>query len=58
MKIARKMVPRISPILKSYSHSINWKYKAHNFPVGCEICQFGVQCTDKNPMASHYMDFD
>jgi len=57
-KIAGKMVKRLRPILKSYSHRINWKFKAHNFPVGCEICQFGVECTDKNPMISYYMDLD
>ncbi|MFX0140780.1 MAG: hypothetical protein ACFFDN_44490 [Candidatus Hodarchaeota archaeon] len=57
-KIARKIVKRLSPTLKSYSHRINWKFKAYNYPVGCEICQFGVQCTDKNPMISHHLDLD
>lgn len=56
-RVAREMVPRLKSILKSYSRRVNWKYKAHNFPVGCELCQFGVQCTDKNPLASHYMDW-
>ena len=58
VKVAREMVPRLSSILKSYSRRINWKYKAHNFPVGCEFCQFGVQCMDKNPMASHHIHWD
>ncbi|MFX1588129.1 MAG: hypothetical protein ACFFC1_08240 [Promethearchaeota archaeon] len=57
-KVAREMVPRLKTILKSYSRRINWKYKAHNFPVGCELCQFGVECMDKNPMIRHYLDFD
>lgn len=57
-KIARKIVKLLKPLLKSYSHRVNWKFQAHNFPVGCEICQFGVQCTDKNPMISHYLDLD
>jgi ferredoxin len=57
-KVARDMVPRLKPILKSYSRRINWKYKAHNYPVGCELCQFGVKCMDKNPMVRHYLDFD
>lgn len=57
-KVAREMVPRIKPILKSYSRRINWKYKAHNYPVGCELCQFGVKCMDKNPMIRHDLDFD
>ncbi len=52
------MVPRIKPILKTYSRRINWKYQAHNFPVGCELCQFGVSCMDKNPMIRHDLDFD
>ncbi|MFX1497532.1 MAG: hypothetical protein ACFFBH_08400 [Promethearchaeota archaeon] len=56
-KVAREMVPRLKSILKSYTRRVNWKFKAHNFPVGCELCQFGVQCTDKNPMASHYLDW-
>lgn len=56
-RVAREMVPRLKPILKSYDRRVNWKYKAHNFPVGCELCQFGVQCTDKNPMASRYIDW-
>jgi epoxyqueuosine reductase len=57
-KVAREMVPRLKTTLKSYSRRINWKYKAHNFPVGCELCQFGVECMDKNPMIHHYLDFD
>lgn len=57
-RVAREMVPRLRTILKSYSRRINWKYKAHNYPVGCELCQFGVECMDKNPMIRHYLDFD
>lgn len=57
-KVARDMVPRLKPILKAYSRRINWKYKAQNFPVGCELCQFGVECMDKNPMIRHDLDFD
>jgi ferredoxin len=57
-KVAREMVPRIKPLLKSYSRRINWKYKAQNYPVGCELCQFGVECMDKNPMIRHDLDFD
>ena len=57
-KVAKNMVPRIKPILKAYSRRINWKYKAQNYPVGCELCQFGVECMDKNPMVRHDLDFD
>lgn len=57
-KVAREMVPRIKPILKAYNRRINWKYKAQNYPVGCELCQFGVECMDKNPMIRHDLDFD
>jgi len=57
-KVAREMVPRIKPILKAYDRRINWKFKAQNYPVGCELCQFGVECMDKNPMIRHDLDFD
>jgi epoxyqueuosine reductase QueG len=57
-KVAREMVPRLKPILKAYNRRINWKYKAQNYPVGCELCQFGVECMDKNPMIRHDLDFD
>ncbi|MHA1479334.1 MAG: hypothetical protein ACTSPU_14155 [Promethearchaeota archaeon] len=57
-KVAREMVPRLKPFLKTYGRRVNWKYKAHNFPVGCELCQFGVECMDKNPMIRHDLDFD
>ena len=57
-KVAREMVPRIKPLLKAYDRRVNWKYKAQNYPVGCELCQFGVECMDKNPMIRHDLDFD
>jgi len=57
-KVARKMIPRLGSILKPDSRRINWKLKEDIFLVGCEFCQFGVQCTDKNPMVSDYLDFD
>ena len=57
-KVARDMVPRLKPILKAYNRRINWKIKAQNYPVGCELCQFGVECMDKNPMIRHDLDFD
>jgi len=52
------MIPRLGPILKPGSRRINWKLKEDIFLVGCEFCQFGVPCTDKNPMVSDYLDFD
>lgn len=57
MKVARKMVPRLGSILKPDSRRINWKLKEDIFVVGCEFCQFGVPCTEKNPMLSYDMDF-
>ncbi len=57
MKVARKMVPRLGSILKPDSRRINWKLKEDIFLVGCEFCQFGVPCTEKNPMLSHDMDY-
>jgi len=58
MKVVRKMVPRLSTILKSDPRRINWKLREDIFIVGCEFCQFGVSCMDKNPMLSDYMDLD
>ncbi|MFX0035700.1 MAG: hypothetical protein ACFE9I_08680 [Candidatus Hermodarchaeota archaeon] len=49
-KIARKMINRIAPILKSHIRRVNWKLRPPTYPVGCAFCQFGVPCMDKNPM--------
>jgi len=57
MKIARKAIPRYSSILKSESRRVNWKLNEDTYIVGCEQCQFGVQCTDKNPMQREFMDY-
>jgi epoxyqueuosine reductase len=57
MKVARKAIPRYSSILKSESRRVNWKLNEDTYIVGCELCQFGVQCTDKNPMQSEFMDY-
>ena len=57
MKIARKTVPRLKSQLKSEMRRINWKLNEETYIIGCEMCQFGVRCTDKNPMASEYLDF-
>ena len=57
MKVARKVEPSLSLILKPDSRMVNWKLKKDIFITGCELCQFGVQCTDKNPMVSHHLDF-
>jgi len=58
MKVVRKMVPRLGKILKPDPRRINWKLREDIFIVGCEFCQFGVSCMDKNPMLSDYMDID
>jgi len=58
MKVVRKMVPRLRSILKPDPRSINWKLREDIHIVGCEFCQFGVECMDKNPMASNYLDLD
>jgi epoxyqueuosine reductase QueG len=59
MKVARKLIPILSNKLKSESRRINWKLKENTYIVGCELCQFGVECTDKNPMLSlrEHLDF-
>lgn len=57
MKVARKAIPRLKSLLKSEVRRVNWKLKEETYIVGCEMCQFGVKCTDKNPMASEYLDF-
>jgi hypothetical protein len=49
MKIGRKMIARLRPILKPHSRRVNWKDRDDTFPVGCAFCQFGVPCMDKNP---------
>ncbi|MFX1406063.1 MAG: hypothetical protein ACFFBW_03850 [Promethearchaeota archaeon] len=50
LKVARRMIPRLTPLLKPYLRRINWEDKDDTFPVGCGFCQFGVPCMDKNPM--------
>ena len=50
-KVARKMIARLKPILKSHSRRVNRKLRPPTYPVGCAFCQFGVPCMDKNPMA-------
>lgn len=57
MKVARKIIPHYSSILKSEARKINWKLNENTYIVGCELCQFGVECTDKNPMRVEYMDY-
>ena len=57
MKIARKTIPRLKSHLKSEMRRVNWKLNEESYIVGCEMCQFGVKCTDKNPMAREYLDF-
>jgi epoxyqueuosine reductase len=57
MKLARKIIPSIRSSLKTETRRVNWKLKQDISIVGCELCQFGVQCTEKNPMASHHVDF-
>ena len=49
--VARKIIPRIEPILKPHWRRIDWEYKEQNPPVGCAFCQFDVPCMDKNPVA-------
>lgn len=51
-KVARKMISRIGQILKPHIRRVNGKLRTPSFPVGCALCQFGVPCMDKNPMAS------
>ncbi|MBY9004901.1 MAG: hypothetical protein KGD73_13075 [Candidatus Lokiarchaeota archaeon] len=57
MKIARKIIPPLRSKLKMETRRVNWKLKQDISIVGCELCQFGVKCTDNNPMASHHVDF-
>jgi epoxyqueuosine reductase len=42
---------RLGDTLKPRKHKINNKEKI-DFPTGCGLCQFGVPCTSKNPMAN------
>jgi epoxyqueuosine reductase len=51
-KVARKMISRTGQILKPHIRRVNDKLRSPVFPVGCALCQFGVPCMDKNPMAS------
>ncbi|MBU1864392.1 MAG: hypothetical protein KKH94_12075 [Candidatus Omnitrophica bacterium] len=39
----------LKALLKPQHRRINGK-KRVTYPVGCALCQFGVPCTDKNPM--------
>ena len=50
LKVARRMIPLLSPLLKPYLRRINWEDRDDTFPVGCGFCQFGVPCMDKNPV--------
>lgn len=50
LKVARRMIPRLSPLLKPYLRRINWRDRDDTYPVGCGFCQFGVPCMDKNPV--------
>jgi epoxyqueuosine reductase len=50
LKVARRMIPRLSTLLKPYLRRINWEDRDDTFPVGCGFCQFGVPCMDKNPI--------
>ncbi len=50
-KVARKMIKRLKPILKPHHRRIEGQYMEVKPPVGCALCQFGIPCTDKNPMA-------
>jgi epoxyqueuosine reductase QueG len=49
MKVSRRMVPRLTSILKPHTRNINGEWREKSFPVGCAFCQFGVPCMDKNP---------
>ena len=51
-KVARKMILRLKPILKSHHRRINGVWQEQKPPVGCAFCQFGVPCMEKNPMAA------
>ena len=51
-KIARKMAKTLKPYLKPHHRRLNWIYSPTSRPpVGCALCQFGVPCTETNPMA-------
>ena len=41
----------LGAILKPLRQRINGEVRIR-YPVGCALCQFGVPCIDKNPMAS------
>lgn len=50
-KVARKMFKEYKEILKPHHRRLNWTYsQTSRPPVGCALCQFGVPCTDKNPV--------
>ena len=50
-KVAEEMSGRgLNSILKTVRTVINDEIRLRH-PVGCALCQFGVPCTDKNPMA-------
>jgi len=48
-KVARKMISRLSPLLKPHIRRVNGVLRPPTYPVGCAFCQFGVPCMDKNP---------
>jgi epoxyqueuosine reductase QueG len=48
--VEKEMVGRLSSILKPHRRNVNNEVIV-SYPVGCAFCQFGVPCTDTNPMA-------
>ena len=48
--VEKEMSKRLGSILKLNRDYVNGQDKI-SFHVGCAFCQFGVPCTDKNPMA-------
>ncbi len=49
--VAEEMGKRLQPLLKQHHRRVN-DTDTYSYPVGCAFCQFGVPCTDKNPMAA------
>lgn len=49
--VEKEMGQRLQPILKPHHRRVNDE-DTYSYPVGCAFCQFGVPCTDRNPMAA------
>jgi len=49
-KVSQEMQTRpVKSMLKPQHRRVNGETRI-SYPVGCALCQFGVPCTDKNPV--------